>query len=155
MVKSHHQDTPNIMKTLIAQFGWYKFPLDRGFKFVFYTLIFHMILHAGEFLCKCWSKKLSVLTIYNNFSDTLTLSDGISEAFPPLAKHCGGSIPSIYYSQTNMVFIHFLTDGSVTGTGFELEYTPSSKLCTIKISISCYSWIWVENTEFQLFEVSK
>ena len=66
---------------------------------------------------------------YNDFSrDTLTLYDGDSEASPLLAKHCGGSIPSTYYSQTNMAFIHFQTDGSVTGTGFELEYKPSSKM---------------------------
>ena len=90
-----------------------------------------------------------MVTIYNPFShDKLILYDGDSEASPLLKQHCGGFIPPTYYSQTNMAFIHFQTDGSVTGTGFELEYTPSSKLCTIKISISCYSWIWVENTEF-------
>ena len=73
---------------------------------------------------------------YNDFSrDTLTLYDGDSEASALLAKHCGGSIPSTYYSQTNMAFIHLQTDGSVTGTGFELEYTPSSKLYSI-MSIS-------------------
>ena len=52
-VKLHHLDTPSIMKTSITQFGLYKFPLDRGFKSIFYTLIFHMILHAGKFFCKC------------------------------------------------------------------------------------------------------
>ena len=73
--------------------------------------------------------------MYNPFShDTLTLYDGDSEASPLLAQHCGKSIPPTYYSQTNMAFIHFQTDGSVTGTGFELEYTPSSKLYSIKIS---------------------
>ena len=52
-VKSHHRDTPNIMKTLIAKFGSYKFPLDREFIFIFYTLILIlcMILHAGKSLC--------------------------------------------------------------------------------------------------------
>ena len=52
-VKSHHRVTPNIMKTLITQFGLYKFPLDRGFKFIFYTLILiiDMIIHAGKSLC--------------------------------------------------------------------------------------------------------
>ena len=35
-----------------------------------------------------------------------------------------------------MAFIHFQTDGSVTGTGFELEYTPSSKLNLFKLLIS-------------------
>ena len=76
-----------------------------------------------------WYSNYGKLTIYNDFShDTLALYDGDSEASPLLAKHCGGSIPSTYYSQTNMVFIHFQTDGSVTRNGFELEYTPSSKL---------------------------
>ena len=84
--------------------------------------------------------RLTIYKDYNIFSrDTLTLYDGDSEASPPLRKHCGGSIPPTYYSQTNMAFIHFQTDGSVTGTGFELEYTPSSKLCSIKLSISFYS----------------
>ena len=84
--------------------------------------------------------RISTLTIYNPFShDTLTLYDGKSEASPLLAQHCGKSIPPTYYSQTNMAFIHFQTDGSVMGTGFELEYTPSSKLYLIRISISFYS----------------
>ena len=34
-VKLHHLDTPNIMKTFIPQFGLYKFPLDKGFKYIF------------------------------------------------------------------------------------------------------------------------
>ena len=84
--------------------------------------------------------RLTIYKDYNLFSrDTLTLYDGDSKASPLLKKHCGGSIPPTYYSQTNMAFIHFQTDGSVTGTGFELEYTPSSKLYSIKISISFYS----------------
>jgi hypothetical protein len=58
----------------------------------------------------------------------LTLYDGDSEASLLLGKHCGVSILPFYYSQTNMAFIHFQTDGSVTGTGFELEYKPSSKM---------------------------
>ena len=90
------------------------------------------------------------LTIYKNYNlfsrDTLTLYDGDSEGSPLLKQHCGKSIPPTYYSKTNIAFIHFQTDGSVTGTGFELEYTPSSKLYSIKISICFYSWIWVENT---------
>ena len=92
---------------------------------------------------------LTIYKDYNNFSrDTLTLYDGDSDASSLLTKHCGGSIPPTYYSQTNMAFIHFQTDGSVTGTGFELEYTPSSKLCSI------FSWIWVENTAFQIFDLT-
>ena len=70
--------------------------------------------------------------IYNHSSDTLMLRNGISEASPLLDKHCGGSIPPTYYSQTNMVFIQFQTDGFVTGTGFELEYMPSSKCIPLK-----------------------
>ena len=52
-VKLHHLDTPNIMKMSITQFGLYKFPLDRGFKSIFYTLILiiDMIIHAGKSLC--------------------------------------------------------------------------------------------------------
>ena len=81
-----------------------------------------------------------MVTIYNPIShDTLTLYDGNSEGSPLLKQHCGKSIPPTYYSKTNIAFIHFQTDGSVTGTGFELEYTPSSKFYSIKISISFYS----------------
>ena len=65
----------------------------------------------------------------------MTFHNGISEASPLLAKHCGGSIPHTNYSQTNMAFIHFQSGGSVTGTGFELEYTPSSKFYCTKMSI--------------------
>ena len=135
MVKSHHQDTHKIMKTLKVHFGSFKFPLDRGFKSVLYTLIFPMIWHAGKFWCKCCSSVLTLLKINNHFSDALTLYDGISDASPLLAKYCGGSIPPTNYSQTNMAFIHFQSGGSVIGTGFELEYTPSSKLYCTKMSI--------------------
>ena len=83
------------------------------------------------------SNLLTIYKDYNDFShDTLTLYDGDSGASPILGKHCGGSILPFHYSQTNMAFIHFQTDGSVTGTGFELEYTPSSKLYSITMSIS-------------------
>ena len=88
----------------------------------------------------------------------MTLYDGNSEGSPLLKQHCGKSIPPTYYSQTNMAFIHFQTDGSVMGTGFELEYTPSSKLYSIRISISFYSWILVKSTadsNTYVFELSK
>ena len=73
---------------------------------------------------------LNILTSIYDYSshDTLTLYDGDSETSLLLGKHCGVSILPFYYSQTNMAFIHFQTDGSVTGTGFELEYKPSSKM---------------------------
>ena len=73
---------------------------------------------------------LNILTSIYDYSshDTLTLYDGDSRASPLLGKLCGGSILPFHYSQTNVVFIHFQTDGSVTGTGFELEYKPSSKM---------------------------
>ena len=81
--------------------------------------------------------RLTICKDYNLFSrDTLTLYDGDSEGSPLLKQHCGKSIPPTYYSKTNIAFIHFQTDGSVTGTGFELEYTPSSKLYSIEISTS-------------------
>ena len=53
VVKLHHLDTPNIMTTSKTQFGLYKFPLDRGFKSIFYTLILiiDMIITAGKSLC--------------------------------------------------------------------------------------------------------
>ena len=56
-VKSHPQDTLNIMTTSKTQFGLYKFPLDKGFKSIFYTLILiiDMIIHAGKYLCNYWS----------------------------------------------------------------------------------------------------
>ena len=76
------------------------------------------------------STDLNILTyIYYHLShDTLTLYDGDSVASPLLGKHCGGSILPVYYSQTNVVLFHFQTDGSVTGTGFDLEYKPSGKM---------------------------
>ena len=99
-----------------------------------------------------------MLKIYNHFShDTLTLYDGNSEASPLLGQHCGKSIPPTYYSQTNMAFIHFQADGSVTGTGFELEYMPSSKLYSIKMSISFFflNLSWKQGSFKYVFEVSK
>ena len=45
-----------------------------------------------------------------------------------LGKFCGSSIPLNQISGSNEVSIHFKTDGSMTGTGFKLEYSASSKL---------------------------
>ena len=54
--------------------------------------------------------------------DALILYDGGSNTSPMMGKYCGNSIPPNHISSSNELLIIFDTDGSVTRTGFYLEY---------------------------------
>ena len=58
--------------------------------------------------------------------DSLTFYNGDSSASPFFGHYCGTSHPSDFISSANRAFIHFKTDESVKGTGFELEYMAIS-----------------------------
>jgi hypothetical protein len=58
--------------------------------------------------------------------DSLTFYNGDSSASPFFGHYCGASHPPDFISSANRAFIHFKTDESVKGTGFELEYTAIS-----------------------------
>ena len=73
-------------------------------------------------------KILNGLTFNSCSFDSVAIYDGASTLSPILGKFCGSSIPLNQISGSNEVSIHFKTDGSMTGTGFQLEYSASSKL---------------------------
>ena len=58
--------------------------------------------------------------------DSLTFYNGDSSASPFFGHYCGTSLPNNFISSSNRAFIHFKTDESVKGTGFELEYKAIS-----------------------------
>ena len=59
--------------------------------------------------------------------DSLTLYDGDSIGSPMLGKYCGVSIPPSHISSSNKILVHFQSDGSITHTGFRIEYNPTGK----------------------------
>ena len=63
----------------------------------------------------------------SHYFDSLTLYDGDSNSAPIIGEYCGNSIPNNQISSTNSVLIHFESDGSVTESGFQLEYQRSSE----------------------------
>ena len=66
--------------------------------------------------------------------DSLTIYDGGSSTSPMIGKYCGDSIPLRHVSSSKNILVHFQSDTSVTYTGFQMEYNPTSK--EIKKSIS-------------------
>ena len=54
--------------------------------------------------------------------DSLTLYDGDSNTASIIGEYSGSSVPTSQISSTNNVLIRFQSDGSVTYTGFQLEY---------------------------------
>ena len=79
-------------------------------KFFFFTFIFELDLQF----------------IFGYSCDSLTFYNGDSSASPFFGHYCGTSHPPNFISSANRVFIHFQTDESVKGTGFELEYKAIS-----------------------------
>ena len=95
----------------------------------------NITLVAGEFLFYFLSlnktQRHNMFTIFSY--DSLILYDGDSNSSPILGKYCGTSIPPSHISSSNMIYIHFHSDGSIEGlleydyTGFKLEYHLSGK----------------------------
>ena len=63
--------------------------------------------------------------------DYVAVYDGNSMNSSRIEKYCGSLIPEKIISSTNELFIHFRSDSSNTGRGFEIKYESS------KYSIRC------------------
>ena len=63
--------------------------------------------------------------------DSLTVYDGGSSASPMMGKYCDSSSPPSHVSSSNVILIHFQSDGSGTRAGFKIEYKPTSKENTL------------------------
>ena len=44
-----------------------------------------------------------------------------------MGMYCGDSIPPSQVSSSNKVLIHFQSDGTGTGAGFQVKYNPTGK----------------------------
>ena len=73
-------------------------------------------------LCNCQLRKINKLVFFSY--DSLTIYDGGSSTSPMMGKYCGDSIPPSHVSSSNEILVHFQSDGSVTYSGFKMEYNP-------------------------------
>ena len=59
--------------------------------------------------------------------DSLTIYDGGSSTSSMLGMYCGYSIPPSHVSSSNKILVHFQSDVTGTGAGFQMEYNPTGK----------------------------
>nr|XP_046226989.1 cubilin [Scatophagus argus] len=57
------------------------------------------------------------------YFDSLVIRDGASSLSPVLAKICGRDPPGSFHSTGDSMFIHFSSDSSVSGRGFNASYS--------------------------------
>ena len=77
----------------------------------------------------------SVSATFNTFNvlspgDTLFIYDGNSSAANQLAAYTGTTIPPAVTSTAGEMFVEFITDGAVNGSGWDFDYTTT-------LSVSC------------------
>lgn len=68
--------------------------------------------------------------------DEVKIYDGSNSTAPLLGTFNGATIPSIITSSGGSLFVVFTTDGSVTGTGWEIAYLSSTSLCFNNLSLT-------------------
>ncbi|XP_078660091.1 procollagen C-endopeptidase enhancer 2-like [Branchiostoma floridae x Branchiostoma belcheri] len=61
------------------------------------------------------------------FYDYVAVYDGADTSAPLIGKFCGNSIPAPMHSHGNALTVRFVTDNSVTETGFRLVYTTADQ----------------------------
>ncbi|XP_054478628.1 cubilin [Anoplopoma fimbria] len=57
------------------------------------------------------------------YFDSLVIRDGASSLSPLLANVCGRDLPASLHSTGDSMFIHFSSDGSISGRGFNASYS--------------------------------
>ncbi|KAI0222014.1 Cubilin, partial [Lamellibrachia satsuma] len=57
--------------------------------------------------------------------DKVKIYDGNSTAAPLISSLCGGSLPEDIITSGNTVFVYFDSDGSITKTGFRIQYSAT------------------------------
>lgn len=62
--------------------------------------------------------------------DYLRIFDGINNQAAMLAEICGSTIPSPTLTTGNTALVQFITDGSVTGRGFRLQWQQTTSVAT-------------------------
>ncbi|XP_048237900.1 cubilin-like isoform X1 [Haliotis rufescens] len=61
--------------------------------------------------------------------DYVKVLDGNDANSPELGTYCGNTVPSPIQSQGSAMFVIFMSDASIQGTGFRATYTKSSSSC--------------------------
>ncbi|XP_070548809.1 uncharacterized protein [Ptychodera flava] len=56
--------------------------------------------------------------------DSVAIYDGVDTNSPLLGVFCGNQIPQTLRTSSNSVFIRFVSDGTVTGKGYEIKLVP-------------------------------
>ncbi|XP_038578939.1 cubilin [Micropterus salmoides] len=59
----------------------------------------------------------------NCYFDSLVIRDGVTSLSPVLASVCGRDPPGSLHSTRNSMFIHFSSDSSISGRGFNASYS--------------------------------
>jgi len=59
--------------------------------------------------------------------DYVEIFDGKSVNAPNLGRYCGGNMPSPIRSSTNELFLRFISDQTISHTGFVASYTAEPK----------------------------
>ena len=77
-------------------------------------------------------------------NDHLTITDGDGTTL--MEKSCGSSLPAAITSITNMIKLHFSTDGSDTSTGWNLSWTAVT-------TGECQHNVWINSSIFNNFTV--
>ncbi|XP_077993791.1 cubilin-like [Glandiceps talaboti] len=62
-------------------------------------------------------------------ADYILILDGNDADAPEIARLCGTTIPAAITSTGNALFVNFIADFSVQGTGFFARYTTSTSVC--------------------------
>ncbi|XP_053408750.1 cubilin-like isoform X2 [Mercenaria mercenaria] len=61
--------------------------------------------------------------------DYLKIYDGMTEEDPLIGTYCGSNIPPMITSTSNVLYVRFYSDVSVTGAGFNATYTQLDGVC--------------------------
>ncbi|KAJ8307340.1 hypothetical protein KUTeg_015424, partial [Tegillarca granosa] len=89
----------------------------------------NMFFH-GLFLKNNKINLISVLSsIHCLLNFQLHIRNGGSSAAPLLGTYCGDQIPQDVVTTQSMMWIKFVTDGSVSNTGFQATYSVSEEVC--------------------------
>ena len=59
--------------------------------------------------------------------DYVEIFDGKSENAPNLGRYCGGHMPGPIRSSTNELYLRFISDQTISHTGFVASYTAVDK----------------------------
>eukprot|EP00058_Branchiostoma_floridae_P025445 XP_002610935.1 hypothetical protein BRAFLDRAFT_131152 [Branchiostoma floridae] len=59
--------------------------------------------------------------------DYVAVYDGADTSAPLIGKYCGNTVPAPIHSHSNVLTVRFVTDRSVTETGFRLIYTTTDE----------------------------